>query len=62
MSHDSESREAPIMASADIEGDSLVDCAIEIWNNNDDDWRAGKVVSNQRPRSQRPPGSPCCSN
>ena len=50
------------MASADIEGDSLVDCAIEIWNNNDDDWRAGKVVSNQRPRSQRPPGSPCCSN
>ena len=26
-----------------------MDCALEIWNERDEDWRAGRVVSSQPP-------------
>ena len=33
----------------DLVGEDLVDCALEIWNERDEDWRAGRVVSSQPP-------------
>ena len=41
---------APRDRMAELEGEYLVDCALETWNERDEDWRAGRVVSKKMPR------------